>query len=444
MAKFLLITHWTGGDVFPFIRLGTILKRSGHKVTLFTHCYYKHVAEKEDLDFVAVDTPEIYEEMNKDLILLADPIRNTIGTLKFNKKYHGKERLLHEYDLISKHCDNKNTIIVARHRSSISGLLVAEKLKIPIASVFLAPNYLDHMLLHNQVFGKEIVQEINEARRVLGLEDIGDWRSWLYSPKRFFAFWPKWFAEGEEDWPKNIIYTGFIMGNKSTEEIISSEIVEFLEKYKQVVLITGGSSNMVKPEFYQVAAKSCEEANIPAILVTKYEEHVPDFLPESTKRLKNVPLSALMKKAVAIIHHGGMGTLSEAIEAGIPQIILPHLTDGPDNAQRLAHNGIAKVFPIARWDSTLISKNLYDALSSDFKERCLIFSKRLLEDKKDLSWVKAFEEMVNNEKFILNYYLESNEEVISYPKANEINKLSKQQLLSLIQRIQVDRKNKNT
>ncbi len=432
MANILLITHWTGGDVLPFIRLGTILKRVGHKITIFTHCYYRDLALRGNLEFVAIDTPELFEEMNKDIILLADPINNTKGTLEFNKKYHGEQRLLFEYKLISEHC-NENTLIIARHRSSVSGLLVAEKLKIPVASVFLAPNYLDHMVLHNQVFGKEILQEINEARRKLELEDIWDWKKWLYSPKRYFAFWPRWYAESDEDWPLNVINIGFVLGN-NPEETFDLEITEFLQKNEQVVLITGGSSNMVKQEFYQVAAKSCEMEDFPALLVTSHDELVPKHLPESIKRVRQAPLRALMKKTIAIIHHGGMGTLSEAIDAGIPQIILPHLTDGPDNAQRLARLGIAKVFPKAKWDYIQISKALRETLSVDFKKRCQFYCMQQVEDRKDVSWIRSFEEMVNNERFLIDGYVKKDIEPVKNHKIKELNSLTKQQLLDIIQR----------
>lgn len=434
MANILLVTHWTGGDVFPFIRLGSILRAAGNTVTLFTHCYYRHFAEREQLGFEAVDTPEVFEEMSNDLILLENPIRNLEGTLTFNQKYHGKERLIHECRLICSYCDKDDTVIISRHRSSISGLLAAEKMRVPAATAFLAPNYLAHMSLHNQLFGKEMVEEINKARRVLGLEEISDWRKWLYSPKRFFAFWPDWFAEHDEDWPENIVNIGFVRRAENSAEKFSSEITQFLGKNRQVVLISGGSSKMVSPKFYQVAAEACEKAGFPAILVTYHDEQVPCFLPENILRVKNAPLSALMKKAAAIIHHGGMGTLSEAVEAGIPQIILPHLTDGPDNAQRLSHNGIARVFPVAKWDSAEIGKALHEVMTPDFKERCISYSRRMIAESQDLSWIKAFEEMAGNDRFLPEYKNDCMDESAEPLSAKKLNSVSKQHLLELIQR----------
>jgi len=42
-----------------------------------------------------------------------------------------------------------------------------------------------------------------------------------------------------------------------------------------------------------------------------------------------------------IVHHGGMGTIAQALRAGIPQIVRPVVFDQPDNAKRLKALGIA-------------------------------------------------------------------------------------------------------
>jgi len=49
MANILIATHWTGGDVYPFIRIGKALKRRGHDVTIFTHCIYKNIVEQDGM-----------------------------------------------------------------------------------------------------------------------------------------------------------------------------------------------------------------------------------------------------------------------------------------------------------------------------------------------------------------------------------------------------------
>ena len=53
-------------------------------------------------------------------------------------------------------------------------------------------------------------------------------------------------------------------------------------------------------------------------------------------------LSAVLPRCAAIVHHGGIGTLAQAIAAGTPQLTMPMGFDQPDNATRLARLGIGR------------------------------------------------------------------------------------------------------
>ncbi|MFM9108664.1 MAG: glycosyltransferase [Chloroflexota bacterium] len=46
------------------------------------------------------------------------------------------------------------------------------------------------------------------------------------------------------------------------------------------------------------------------------------------------PLSALLPRARAVIHQGGIGTLAQAMRSGQPSLIVPFAHDQPDNAAR--------------------------------------------------------------------------------------------------------------
>ncbi|MDF2876982.1 MAG: glycosyl transferase family 28 [Clostridia bacterium] len=429
----LLVTHWTGGDVLPFIKMGVRLRKEGHCVVLFTHCKYEEIAKQRGLAFEALDTMEEFEEMNRDLWMLTDPIHDKESVLKFNHKYHGKERLLREYKKIVPYCKKEEVFILARHRSSIAGLLVAEKLRIPYASVVLAPNYLDHMILHEELFGKEMIEEINSARDILGLYKIKSWKDWLYSPKVFLGVWPSWFAKKEPTWPNTLIPIGFMQGEKTdgnAYERFDVEVKRMLERNKQIVLITGGSSRMIAAEFYAVAAKACEIAGCQAILVTHYDEQVPLPLPDGMIYVKNIDMPYLMKYVSIIIHHGGMGTLSEALEAGVPQIILPHITDGPDNAHRLSALGLAKVFPLLRWDAYKIAEALQSDLITQLKHNSTEYAERMKRDQVS-NWITLIENSAINKEYITSDLAEQNKE----RKKEEVKSISSKTNLTAQQKL---------
>ena len=51
-------------------------------------------------------------------------------------------------------------------------------------------------------------------------------------------------------------------------------------------------------------------------------------------------LQALLPRVAAIVHHGGSGTTTQAMQAGIPQVVVPHEFDQPYYAERVAALGI--------------------------------------------------------------------------------------------------------
>jgi UDP:flavonoid glycosyltransferase YjiC (YdhE family) len=49
-----------------------------------------------------------------------------------------------------------------------------------------------------------------------------------------------------------------------------------------------------------------------------------------------------LPRCAALVHHGGVGTLSQGLRAGVPHLVTPMAHDQPDNAQRLERLGVAR------------------------------------------------------------------------------------------------------
>lgn len=73
-----------------------------------------------------------------------------------------------------------------------------------------------------------------------------------------------------------------------------------------------------------------EEAEVAARVGAGTDVHVAGY----------VPHSRVFPRAAAIIHHGGIGTLGQALRAGRPQLICPFWGDQFDNAERLRRMGV--------------------------------------------------------------------------------------------------------
>ena len=76
--------------------------------------------------------------------------------------------------------------------------------------------------------------------------------------------------------------------------------------------------------------------------MTHYPEQLPLKLPANVRHFDYIPFSQLLPHAAAIVHHGGIGTCSQALKSGVPQLIHPMAFDQLDNAARLEYLGVAK------------------------------------------------------------------------------------------------------
>lgn len=365
MKNILLVTQGTGGDVKPFIKIGKILKNAGYFVSILTHCIYEKEVKIAGINFRAIDNYKQYIERNEKLDNLSDAIKQRKEYIEFNKKYCGSDKLEEEYKIINEICDKENTIIIFRHRFCLSALLFAEKYGIPAISVFLAPNYIQHLELHEQLIGNVMKEEINLLRRKTDLQEINNWTKWMCSPKLKIGLWPQWYAKEEVKSIDNMRAIGFPeiqKNNQSIDENIDGKVKSFLKTEKKVALITAGTSNAINSQFYKIAIKACEYANIKTLVVTSFDKFVPKNLDSNILRVKEAPIKDILPFVDIVIHHGGIGTSSEALASGIPQVIMAHLADRPDNANRLKNIGVASVFPEIQWNSELIGKRLLEII----------------------------------------------------------------------------------
>ena len=62
-----------------------------------------------------------------------------------------------------------------------------------------------------------------------------------------------------------------------------------------------------------------------------------------------IPQSVLLPRCAAVIHHGGSGTVMDALALGLPMVVIPIAADQPPNAESCARLGVARVIgPDAR------------------------------------------------------------------------------------------------
>ncbi|MFE6910018.1 nucleotide disphospho-sugar-binding domain-containing protein [Streptomyces erythrochromogenes] len=84
-------------------------------------------------------------------------------------------------------------------------------------------------------------------------------------------------------------------------------------------------------------------------------------LPDNVRPLPWVPLAELLTACDAQIHHGGSGTLLTALQAGLPQLLLPQGADHFTNADALTATGAALRSASDDVDAALLNRLVVDA-----------------------------------------------------------------------------------
>lgn len=81
-------------------------------------------------------------------------------------------------------------------------------------------------------------------------------------------------------------------------------------------------------------------------------------LPENVRAAGWVPLNALLPSCAALVHHGGAGATMTALEAGVPQLVLPNGADRYLNADAVAGRGVGISSSLDELDAALIGELL--------------------------------------------------------------------------------------
>jgi UDP:flavonoid glycosyltransferase YjiC (YdhE family) len=257
--------------------------------------------------------------------------------------------------------------------------ILDETLSIPYVLVSTTPNFLNTFPLYKELFSSVLAPDINQLRVQLGLPSVRDWQAFLTFPPRSLGLWPEWFAPPQAGWPEGVELIGFPWHEEKPTDGVPTAVEELLTGGERPILITSGTSGYLT-EFHEVSVQACQRLGCQTLLVTRHDRVVPHPLPDNVHWYEYLPLSHLMPHMRAVIHHGGLGTLSNALAAGIPQVVLAVGGDRPDNGLRLQKLGVGEFLPLSQWQPAVIVDALQRLLASpQTHERCQDLSRRVLD-----------------------------------------------------------------
>jgi len=147
------------------------------------------------------------------------------------------------------------------------------------------------------------------------------------------------------------------------------------------IAFTPGSAMFQGRKFFEESVAACELLGKRGLLLTRHYEHLPAKLPPNVRHVEFAPFSQLLPRCAALVHHGGIGTCSQALKAGVRQLVVPHAHDQPDNAARLVRLGVARKIEVKGYRRERIATTLGELLkSTEVRDKCKEVAERFVGD----------------------------------------------------------------
>jgi rhamnosyltransferase subunit B len=391
-VHFLCSTYGSSGDVYPLLGLALELRRRGHEVTVATNDYYAPVAARLGIPFEPLGTAADFEACvrNSDLWHPRRGFRHVFESLR--------PSLRRQYE-IHVEAAARGPVVGVTQCFGMGALLAREKIGIPVVSLHVQPAVLwsdiDPPSLPG-VFGPRWLRSwlygvgekyfidpvvcpfLNGWRAELGLPPVKKITRWWHSPDGVIAMFPHWFAAPQPDWPKPLWQTDFPLWNDRADQPLADDVQRFLRQGSPPIVFTPGSTNVHGATFFRVALETCERLQHRGIFLTDFPEQIPHSLPDSIAHFRYVPLDRLLPHSAAFVHHGGIGSMSQALLAGVPQVLMPLAHDQFDNAERVRRMGVGDGVPASKFTTGRLVRALHPLLDSpDVTTRCQATARKL-------------------------------------------------------------------
>ncbi|KAI8803606.1 hypothetical protein BJ742DRAFT_749002 [Cladochytrium replicatum] len=378
------LTIGSRGDVQPYIALCKRLMQSGHHCRIATHLEFKGWIESHGIEFREVGgNPE-------ELMRLC--VDNGMFTYSFLKEGLGRFRGWLDELLMSAWDACQGSDVLIDSPSTLCGVHIAEALGVAYFQAFTMPwtrtrmqvhmgpgyNYMTHVLI-DQVLWTGIAPQILKWRKnVLNRPACGYISPLDQKIPMLYNFSPVT-VPPPVDWPDWVHTTGYwFLDNPEINWTAPQTLVDFLEgkpartpqnysssgadqdgaaSKKPIVYIGFGSIIVPDPDgMTQIIVEAVKKAGVRAILSKGWSARAKEQagaadaaisgaelageFPDDIYPLDKVPHDWLFPKVAAVVHHGGAGTLSAGMRAGVPTIVKPWFGDQYFWADRMQDLGV--------------------------------------------------------------------------------------------------------
>jgi sterol 3beta-glucosyltransferase len=365
-----ITTGGSRGEVQPYVALALGLEAAGHEVSISAQAAYRQFVQGRGLGFhpISGDPQRLVSELleaGNNPVRFAHRFRRVLGSLM--------EQNVEEYLAA---CRDSEVIIYSP--VGFLGYYIAEALGIPRVGAALYPlfsrtryfpssvapvgklrprgildglyNYLTYPFFE-QLFWQSFRTPSSRAlEKHLGLSPsfLGPFGEMIRHREPILYGWSPSVLAQPPDWGAWLHTTGYWFLDRQGGWRAPQELTDFLYAGPPPVFIGFGSMNNIAAErLTGIVLQALELTGQRGLLATGWGGMGNADLPDTVFRVEDVPHDWLFGRVRAAIHHGGAGTTSASLRAGVPTLVVPFFADQPFWGWKVAELGVGPqpIFP---------------------------------------------------------------------------------------------------
>lgn len=415
--RIVLNTFGSFGDIHPYMALALELQARGHVPVIATSNVYREKIEGVGLESVAV-RPNLPQPGDQAAELI-DKIMEPKTGPRFLMEEIIYPAVRDSYEDLLRAVAGADLLVT--HPAAPAGPLVGRKTGMPWISTLLAPfsffsaydppvppfwQWTRKLRLLGPGFMKFALDlaksghkatAVAQFREELGLSDAGNpVFDGQHSPMLVLALFSKVFAQPQPDWPKQTEITGFCFYDDQTQMPMPAELAQFLDAGPPPLVFTLGSSAVwVAHDFFGESIEAAKRLGQRAVLVIGGERNALSSVPDGMIAVDYAPYEALLPRSSVVVHHGGVGTTSQGLLAGVPTLIVPFAFDQSDNADHARRLGTSRTVYRDKYRAPRVAKELHELLTRPaYKQNATRVSAQLKQENGPARAADAIEQLL--------------------------------------------------
>lgn len=367
----------TRGDVQPMLALGLALRDRGHHVRMCAPPDFEDVVIDVGLPFFAVgqDVHQMITETCRDVV------RNPLAPLRVMD-----EMIRLQFDDMRKACEGAEILVGGGVQAA--GASIAESLGIP----YLYAGYCPVVLRSRQhpsplvpkqslpgwanllswwaterFFNVVMKRSLNRERARLDLAPVRNVYENVFHSGTLLLATDAILAPPPNDAREGVVPTGYWFYEDPAElEPLDPDLAAFIADGPAPVYVGFGSMPAEEPaQLTRQVVDAILASGQRALLHRGWAGLGDGQLPDQIRVIGSVSHAKLFPRMSAVVHHGGAGTTANALRAGVPQVVVPHILDQFYWAERVRQLGVGPAAPKMRsFDPDALARAIRTAASS--------------------------------------------------------------------------------